>query len=66
MSSGKKNLNKKNYIIKGGNIIVSPLNSNNISGNFTNENKKESIKNMKKNPTNIIINNFNYRKQKKI
>ena len=65
MSSGKKNLNKKKYIFKGGNIIVSPPNSNNISGNFTNENKKESIKNMKKNPTNIIINNFNYRKQKK-
>ena len=61
MSSSKKDKNKKNYIFKGGNILISPPNPNNISG-FTNASKNEMNKMIN---NNIIINNFNYKKQKK-
>ena len=54
--------NKKNYIFKGGNFILSPLNSKNISLNFISANKKES---KNKNNSNIIINNLSTKKTKK-
>ena len=62
MSSKERHRNKKNLIFKGGNFILSPLNSNNISFNFINKNKKE---NKPKNNSNILINNLSYIKSKK-
>lgn len=62
MSSQERHNNKKRYVFKGGNFILSPLNSNNISLNFISESRKEK---KKKNNSNIIINNLNTKKSKK-
>ena len=62
MSSKERHRNKKNLIFKGGNFILSPLNSNNISLNFINTNKKD---NKTKNTSNILINNLSFIKSKK-
>ena len=62
MSSQDRHRNKKRYIFKGGNFILSPLNSKNISLNFISSNKKE-IKN--KNNSKLIINNISTKKTKK-
>ena len=55
MSSQERHRNKKRYVFKGGNFILSPLSSKNISLNFINTNKKE---NRNKNNSNIITNNL--------
>ena len=62
MSSQDRHRNKKRYIFKSGNFILSPLNSKNISLNFISSNKKE-IKN--KNNSKLIINNISTKKTKK-
>ena len=62
MYSKERHRNKKNLIFKGGNFILSPLNSNNISLNFINTNKKD---NKTKNTSNILINNLSFIKSKK-
>ena len=62
MSSQERHRNKKNFVFKGGNFILSPLNSKNISLNFINTNKKD---NKSKNNSNIIINNLSFKKSKK-
>jgi len=60
MSSEERPRNKKYYVFKGGNFILSPLNSKNISMNFINANKNKN-----KNNSNILINNLNTKKSKK-
>ena len=62
MSSKERHRNKKNLVFKGGNFILSPLNSNNISLNFINTTKKD---NKPKNNSNILINNISFIKSKK-
>lgn len=58
----KSSNNKKKYIFKDGNHILSPLNSKNISLNFISSNKKENKS--KSNPK-IIINNLLTEQNKK-
>ena len=60
--SSERHRNKNRYIFKGGNFILSPLNSKNVSLNFISANKKEN--NMKNN-TKLIINNLNTKKSRK-
>ena len=63
MSSRSRNDNNKLYSFKSGNSFLSPFNPNKSSFNFININKKE-IKNHP--PINIIINDLNYIRSKKI
>ena len=62
MSSKERHRNKKRYIFKGGNFILSPLNSSNISLNFISSNKKET---KNKNNSEMIMNNISTKKSKK-
>ena len=60
MSSEERLRNKKHYVFKGSNFILSPLNTKNISMNFINANKNKN-----KNNSNILLNNLNTKKSKK-
>ena len=60
MSSQERHRNKKRYIFKGGNFILSPLNAKNISLNFISSNKKGSKNN--NNNSKILANNLNTKK----
>ena len=60
MSSEERPRNKKHYVFKGSNFILSPLNTKNISMNFINANKNKN-----KNSSNILLNNLNTKKSKK-
>ena len=63
MSSQERHRIKKSLIFKGGNFILSPISSKNISLNFMNTNNKKETKN--KNKSNILLNDLSLKKSKK-
>ena len=56
MSSQERHRNKNRYVFKGGNFILSPLNSKNIYMNYISTNRKEG---QNKNSSQLIKNNLN-------